>query len=197
LALKLQEIQHRLPEVSIISTSVPNSDGLNELKLYIKKGITYCFLGSSGVGKSSIINKLFGKELIKTEEIGKGTGRGKHTTTAREMFFLPNGGILIDNPGMREVGLADFESGISQVFDDFVSIAKQCKFADCTHTNEPGCAVLEALNKGQLDEDQYDNYLKLKKEVEHFEMTDQEKREKDRKFGKFVKNYSKKIKEEK
>lgn len=193
LALKLQEIRHRLPEVDVISTSVSNSDGLDELKSSIKKGTTYCFLGSSGVGKSSIINKLIGQELIKTEEIGKGTNRGKHTTTHREMFFLPDGGILIDNPGMREVGLADFESGVEQVFDDFESLAGQCKFADCTHINEPGCAVLEALEAGRLDQGQYENYLKLKKEVDFFEMSDQEKRDKDRKFGKFVKNSLKKF----
>lgn len=193
LIVKLQEIKQRLLEINVIPTSVSSSKGLDEFKSHIKKGLTYCFLGSSGVGKSSIVNNLIGEELLETREIGTGTGRGKHTTTRREMFFLKNGGILIDNPGMREVGLADFESGIEQVFGDFAFFAKQCKFADCTHIGEPECAVLEALKTSKLSEDQYENYLKVKKEVDHFEMTEQEKKDKDRKFGKFVKSSLKKF----
>lgn len=137
MAPKLDEIKQRLPNIEVISTSVSTSKGLDELRQYIKDGTTYCFLGSSGVGKSTIINKLIGEEVLATGEIGKGTGRGKHTTTRREMFFLLSGGVLIDNPGMREVGLADFESGVAQVFDDFEDFAKQCKTPDGrTYTKE-------------------------------------------------------------
>ena len=184
---KLAEIKKRLKDVDVIPTSISTPEDLQKLKSFVQKDITYCFLGSSGVGKSSMINKLIGGEIIRTGEIGEQSGRGKHTTTRRDMFFLENGGILIDNPGMREVGLADFESGIGQVFNDIATVASQCKFADCTHISEPGCAVLEALKSGQLDKDQYENYLRLKKEVDHFDMSEQEKREKDRKFGKFIK----------
>jgi len=190
---KLAEIKHRLNMVEVLGTSTSADEGLDSLKSFIVKDKTYCFLGSSGVGKSTIINKLIGDEIVKTGAIGKGTGRGKHTTTHREMFFLPNGGVLIDNPGMREVGLADFESGVAQVFDDFETLSAGCKFADCSHTNEPGCAVLEALHAGRLDPNQYDNYLRLKKETEFFEMTEQEKRDKDHQFGKFVKKSLKKL----
>ena len=154
---------------------------------YITRGKTYCFLGSSGVGKSSLINKLLKRNIIKIKEVSDSTGRGKHTTTTRGMYFLKNGGIVIDNPGTREVGIADVGTGIENVFDEITNFSKKCKYADCTHIHEPGCAVLKAIEDGELDEAKYQNYIKLKKENEFYKMTDLEKREKDRKFGQFVK----------
>ena len=103
------------------------------------------------------------------------------------MFFLPNGGIVVDNPGMREVGMADMGAGINNFFDEITNLAKGCKYSDCTHTQESGCKILAALNSGELNEEKYSNYVGLKKEAEYFGMTKLEKREKDKQFGKFIK----------
>lgn len=184
---RIDQITHRFDNIDIIATSTITVRGLDELMNYMTKGKTYCFLGSSGVGKSSLINKLLKRNAIKTREISASTGRGKHTTTTREMYFLENGGIVIDNPGTREVGIADAGAGIENVFDEIAFLSKQCKYADCTHRHEPGCAVLKAIEEGKLDGAKYQNYIKLKKENEYYEMNHFEKRKKDRKFGQFVK----------
>ena len=184
---RIDEIKNRFDRIDCIPTSTITERGLDDLMHYIGTGKTYCFLGSSGVGKSSLINKLLKRGDIKTREISDFTGRGKHTTTSREMYFLENGGIVIDNPGTREVGIADAGAGIAQVFNAITLLSKECKYADCTHIHEPGCAVLKAVEEGRLDRAHYQNYIKLKKENEFYEMTDIEKRAKDRKFGKFIK----------
>jgi len=183
---KLAEIRDRFADIDVVLTSTVNNEGLDELKARISKGKTHCFLGSSGVGKSSLINTLLGSEIIKTGEISEGSGRGKHSTTSREMYFLDNGGIVIDNPGMREVGVTDVTPAIDNFFDEISALADTCKYADCTHVNEPGCEVLSALKSGRLDESRYLNFMSLKKEAEYNEMTDHEKIEKDRRFGKFI-----------
>ncbi|MFA6437279.1 MAG: ribosome small subunit-dependent GTPase A [Candidatus Paceibacterota bacterium] len=194
LDLKLAQIENRFCGVDFIFTSTITDEGLDKLKMYIKKGKTYCFLGSSGVGKSSLINKLLGENIIKTENISSHTGKGKHITTNREMYFLENGGIVIDNPGLREVGMTDTGVGIDNLFDEIIILAKKCRYADCTHIHEPGCEVLSALRSGNLDMDKYSNYVNLKREAEHYEMTKLEKRKKDRQFGKFIKNAKKELK---
>lgn len=184
---KLAQLKNRFSDADVIPTSTMTDEGLNELRAHISSGKTYCFLGSSGVGKSSLINKLLGENIIKTEEISLSTGKGKHATTSREMYFLENGGIVIDNPGMREVGMTDASAGIDNLFDEITVLAGKCKFIDCTHAHEPGCKVLSALKSGTLDKGKYFNYINLKKEAEHYEMTELEKREKNREFGKFIK----------
>jgi len=196
------QIKERLPDVDIIQTSIVGNEGINELKKYIESDKTYCFLGSSGVGKSSLINKLFGENIIRTENISNSTGKGKHTTTNREMYFLPaspagggNGGIVIDNPGMREVGIADTIVGIDDLFDQISVLAKKCKYVDCTHVHEPGCEVLAMLKSGKLDQARYSNYIGLKNEAEHYKMNEFEKREKNRQFGKFIKKAKKELKD--
>jgi len=194
LQVKLDQIKNRLPDVEVITASVIVNGGLDNLKAYIGRGKTYCFLGSSGVGKSSLINKLLGKDVIKTEDISVYSNRGKHATTSRQMYFLENGGVVIDNPGMREVGMTDTNAGIDNLFDEISALGKKCKYVDCTHTNEPGCEVLSALKSGELDNDKYSNYINLKKEASHYEMTELEQREKNRQFGKFIKNAKKQIK---
>jgi len=191
---KLSELKDRFPEIDIILTSTVNNDGLKELKNYINKGETYCFLGSSGVGKSSLINKLIGQEIIQTSDVGLYSLRGKHTTTGRQMYFLDNGGIVIDNPGIREVGMTNTTSGIASFFDEISSLGNKCKYTNCTHTNEPGCVVKEAVDLGEIDKEKYINYTNLKKEAEYYDMNDSEKREKDKSFGKFMKKAKKDLK---
>lgn len=134
-----------------------------------------------------MINRLLRSESIKTREIGRSTGRGKHTTTARQTYLLENGGIVIDNPGTREVGIAGSSDGIEDTFNDIIALAKNCKYRDCTHTHEPGCAILQAIKEKRLDKGRYTNFLRLRKEVEYYEMTEQERRTRDRQFGKHVK----------
>jgi ribosome biogenesis GTPase / thiamine phosphate phosphatase len=184
---KLTQIAHRFKGIDVVPTSVILDKGMGEITERIVKGNTYCFLGSSGVGKSTLINRLLGKDIIKTNTISNHTGKGKHTTSVREMYFLENGGIVIDNPGMREIGLTDPSAGIEHVFEEITALARNCRFKDCTHVHEPGCAVRGAIESGELDEEKYLNYLKLTKETEFYEMTKLEKKRKDRQFGKFIK----------
>ena len=150
-------------------------------------------LGSSGVGKSTLLNNLSGKSIMRTDIISKSTNKGKHVTSHRELIILENGGILVDNPGMREVGIADSTSGLEITFDRIIRLSQHCKFKDCTHTNEIGCSVIEAVEKGEIDQASYENYLKLEREKVHFESSVIERRKKDKEFGKMVKNYKKYI----
>ncbi|MEI7556422.1 ribosome small subunit-dependent GTPase A [Candidatus Chlorohelix sp.] len=192
---RINKIQNRFASVNIIATSTVTREGLDDLRNYIKMGETYCFLGSSGIGKSSLINRLLQKDEIKTREMSLVTGKGKHTTTTREMYFLENGGLVVDNPGTREVGIADSDMGIEGVFDEISQLSKECRYSDCTHMHELGCMVLKAVEEEKLDKDKYTNFIKLKKEAEFYKMTDVEKREKDRKFGEFVKKAKNRLKD--
>lgn len=191
---KMMLVEERFKDVTLLTASVLKGDGVENITKSIKKGQIYCLLGSSGVGKSSLINRLLGQELIKTKEISAQTKKGKHVTTHRELFVLSGGGMIIDNPGMREISLADAGEGIADVFSEIEQLGKDCKFVDCTHQMEPGCAVLAAISSGDLDEDKYNNYLKLKKEADFYAMTSLEKRRKDKSFGKMVKTALKQTK---
>lgn len=194
LNVRIDQIKNRFNNIDIIPTSTITEQGLSELVKYIEKGKTYSFLGSSGVGKSSLINKLLRKDEIRTREISGSTGKGRHTTTAREMYFLENGGIVIDNPGTREVGMVEADTGIEDVFDEITLLSESCRYSDCTHTHEPGCAVAKAIEEKKLDKNKYLNFVKLKKESEYYKMNDLEKRNKDRKFGQFVKKAKEQLK---
>jgi ribosome biogenesis GTPase len=184
-------IENRIKKVPVITISNETQTGYDEIRRIIERGKTYCMLGSSGVGKSTLTNNLSGKVLMKTDSISDSTGKGRHITSHREMFILENGGILIDNPGMREVGMTDASGGLEMTFDYIMELAVSCKYSDCNHISEDGCAVIEALEKGELDRNAYANYLKIEKEKAFFESSAAERRQKDKQFGKMLKNYKK------
>ncbi|GAA4296813.1 ribosome small subunit-dependent GTPase A [Aestuariibaculum suncheonense] len=185
------KVQQRIKQVPVITMSNENMEGIEKVNEYIKKGETYCLLGSSGVGKSTLSNNLSRKSVMKTDTISTSTNKGRHVTSHRELLILENGGILIDNPGMREVGITDSESGLKNTFDTIMNLSRKCRFKDCTHTIEIDCAVISAVEDGEIDRSSYENYLKMEREKEHFETTVAEKRKKDKNFGKMIKNYKK------
>ena len=186
----ISKVQERVKQVPLIEISNETKKGIEKLKKLMLKGKTYCLLGSSGVGKSTLLNNLSGRQLMKTNTISTSTNKGRHVTSHRELLVLQNG-ILIDNPGMREVGIADSTSGLEKTFRTIIELSKNCKFKDCTHTTEIDCAILEAVSKGEIDMDSYENYLKMEKEKGHFELTVAEKRKKDKDFGKMIKHFKK------
>ncbi len=190
---KAEAIKRIYKDVEVAAFSNLNGSGITEIRELLTPARTFCLLGSSGVGKTTLLNTLLGEEAFKTAEVREKDSRGRHTTTRREMIFLENGAIIIDTPGMRELGNIGVENGIGMAFDEIADLSRNCRFGDCTHTTEKGCAVLEALQNEQLDPKRYDNYIKLMKESQFNEMTYLEKRQKDKNFGKMVK-YVKKIK---
>lgn len=165
--------------------------GIEKLTKLIEVGKTYCLLGSSGVGKSTLINKLSNSTIMSTGTISESIDRGKHITSHRELVVIKNGGILIDNPGMREIGITDAIGGIELTYENIEKISENCKFNDCSHTTEKRCAIRSALEHGEIDEESYDNYEKLKRERLHFESNVQEKRKKDKDLGKMIKGIQK------
>jgi ribosome biogenesis GTPase len=187
LAKLVSEVSRRINNTPIIAISNETEDGIETVKQSIISGMTYCLLGSSGVGKSTLSNILSGSELMKTSAISESTNKGRHITSHRELIVLESGGILIDNPGIRDVGIADSEGGLENTFEALINIAGKCKFNNCTHTNEKGCAVLTAVKNGEVDKESYSNYMKLIREKDHFESTIAERRKKDKDFGKMVK----------
>lgn len=187
----LERIQHAIKDVPVIAISNETQHGYEAIKKIVEKGKTYCMLGSSGVGKSTLLNNLSGRNLMKTGTISESTNKGRHVTSHRELIVLDNGGILIDNPGMREVGITDISVGLETTFDDIAKLSQNCKFKDCTHTNETGCSVIEAVEKGEIERSSYENYLRLEREKVYFESSVAERRKKDKVFGKMMKNYKK------
>jgi ribosome biogenesis GTPase / thiamine phosphate phosphatase len=185
-------IKLRIKDIPVFAISNETQNGYEALKMMIEKGKTYCLLGSSGVGKSTLLNNLTGSTIMKTDAVSQSTNKGRHVTSHREMVLLENGGILVDNPGMREVGIADSANGLETAFDSILSFSENCRFKDCTHTSEAGCAVLEAVEKGEIDKSSYENYLKMEKEKIHFETSVAEKRKREKIFGKIIKDYYKK-----
>jgi ribosome biogenesis GTPase len=187
----LEDIKARIKNVPVIAISNESKEGYDKIKAIIEKGKTYCMLGSSGVGKSTLLNNLSGRVIMQTNTISESTNKGRHITSHRELIILETGGVLIDNPGMREVGIADTASGLEITFGMITRLSERCKFKDCTHTSETGCSVLEAVENGEIDKTSFENYLKMQRERSHFESTLAEKRKKDKEFGKIMKNYKK------
>lgn len=181
--LLCEQIKSRHDSVSIFCCSAVDESGLDQLEDVINPGQTFCFVGSSGVGKSTLINYFAGKSVQKTQGVGLGTSRGKHTTTKREMVLLDNGSIMIDTPGMRQIGMIDAENGISNVYSDIELLISSCKFTDCLHANEPGCAIRAALESGELDPKKWKNYRKIQKEASHYKRISAQKQLKHKQVG--------------
>ncbi len=169
--------------------------GMNELDRYLQRGKTLIFLGSSGVGKSSLVNALAGEEIMDVSGIRESDGRGRHTTTHRELIMLRRGAMVIDTPGMRELGMWDVSEGLGQAFSDIEEYARMCRFRDCRHENEPGCAVRDAIEKGELDESRLESYRQLKNEAKYSDDKAAYRRQKEQ-WAKSVSVYSRKMKKE-
>lgn len=166
---RLREAQAVAGTAQVLLASARTGAGMDEVERLIAPGETACFIGSSGAGKSTLVNRLAGSELLHTAEVREGDSRGRHTTTHRQLFILPSGAIVIDTPGMRELGLVDADGGVEDTFADIEELSMECRFRDCSHTIEAGCAVLAAVERGVLDQARHTSFLKLKREIQHNE----------------------------
>lgn len=186
----LAKIRQSGIKARVLALSNITGSGFEEFRRLLKPGQTYCLLGSSGVGKTTIINRLLGHDFLETKAVS-GTGEGTHATARRQLILLDQGAMLVDTPGMRELGLLDAGDGLDQSFEDIRFLAERCRYADCSHTREPGCAVLAAIPAGDLSEERYRSYLKLKKESEYNAMSYVDKRTKDKALGRYFKSVMK------
>ena len=174
------------PGVPVIACSNTDDHCLEEIRDHLRPGLTGCLLGSSGVGKTTLLNRLVGESTFATAAVSAKHGKGRHTTTSRELVELASGAMIIDTPGMRELGNISVDAGLDSTFADIADLAVSCRFADCSHSNEKGCAVLAAVGAGSLPLARLQSYVKMKKESAFNEMSYAEKRKKDKDFGKMV-----------
>ena len=188
---KLASIAELVVGLDVIAFSNENSMNLNEIEALLEPRKTYCLVGSSGVGKSTLLNRLLGHEVIETQPVREKDSRGRHTTTHRELIRLASGALMVDTPGMRELGNLFIETGIEETFSEIAELERVCKFSDCSHTNEKGCAIRAAIEDGTLSENRFANYQAMQREATYNEMSYYEKRQKDRAFGKLVKSVQK------
>ncbi len=195
---RVTEVRELTKGLPVFPVSTKTGDGIDKLKNCIRTGTTVAFIGSSGVGKSTIINTLLGKDVQKTGEVRESDSRGRHITARRELFIMPDGGLLIDTPGMRELQLWNAGDGIEETFTDIESLAVYCHFKDCTHTVETKCAVLSAVEEGTIPRSRYDNYIKLLKELNFLEIRQStlsflEKKRQDKILHKRIKQMNKNL----
>lgn len=162
---KLRELETVSLGVDTVVCSSISEDGYNEINQFLESGKTIAFIGSSGVGKSTLINRLLGKELMTTQGIREDDDKGRHTTTHRQLILLPNGSIVIDTPGMREIGV--FSGNLSTAFEDIEELAEDCKFGNCSHNTEPDCMIRKAIEDGTLQEERFESYQKLQREMSY------------------------------
>jgi len=175
-----------ITQARVIALSTVTGGGIEELQQTLAPGRTYCLLGSSGVGKTTLLNRLLGQRAFETRAVS-GTGEGTHTTTRRQLVRLELGAMLVDTPGMRELGMAGAGVGVEAGFADVAALAALCRYADCSHQREPGCAVRAAIEQGELPGERYASYLKLKKEAEFHGLSQLDRRRKDKAFGRHIK----------
>jgi ribosome biogenesis GTPase len=184
---EILEIKSMNPSYEIVAFSNETGEGLDKIRRIIRPGNTYCLLGTSGVGKTTLINRLIGKDILATKAVREKDGKGRHMTARRQLIILEQGGLIIDTPGMRELGNIGVNEGLNETFNDITDLAQNCRFKNCTHTDEPGCAVAKAVNDEELSLKRYQNYLKIRKESEYYERSYLERRKKEKKFGKICK----------
>jgi ribosome biogenesis GTPase len=175
-------------KIKVITFSNFDKNNIESIRKILEPRKTYCMIGSSGVGKTTLLNNLIGKDEFKVNDVRENDSKGRHTTTNRELVILENGSMIIDTPGMRELGNISLYEGIEITFDEITELTNNCRFSDCSHNVEKGCAVLEALESGELDSERYNNFIKLKKESAYYERSYLEKRKRDKEFGKMVKS---------
>jgi ribosome biogenesis GTPase / thiamine phosphate phosphatase len=187
IANRVTEIHKIMPFLHVLPFSNENESGLKHLKDLLAPRKTYCLLGSSGVGKTTLLNNLVGESKFTTKTVREKDSKGRHATTYRQLINLDCEAMLIDTPGMRELGNFSVETGIDETFTEIAGLSEQCQFNDCTHVNEKNCAILKAVEDGQVAEKRYQNYIKMKKESIYYEMSYLEKKQKDKQFGKFCK----------
>ncbi len=166
---QLKKVQEQAIGVDIYVISSVSGEGLEQLARYMKPGVTIVFLGSSGVGKSTLVNALAGEAIMDVKSIREDDSKGRHTTTHRQLILLKNGVMIIDTPGMRELGMWDVTEGLGEAFSDIEELMQNCRFSDCSHRSEPGCAVLHAIENGTLEHSRWKNYLQLKGEAKFTE----------------------------
>jgi len=191
IAIRVTEIHKIMPFLHVQPFSNENDSSLKNVKDLLVPHKTYCLLGSSGVGKTTLLNNLIGESIFTTKTVREKDSKGRHATTHRQLIKLDCGAMLIDTPGMRELGNFSVETGIDETFTEIKELSEQCQFNDCTHVNEKGCAVIKAVEIGQVPEKRYQNYLKMKKESIYYETSYLEKRQKDKQFGKLCKTIMK------
>jgi ribosome biogenesis GTPase len=167
---RIPEVMSLAPGVPVHTVSAKEGNGVTGILDYAGRGRTIAFLGSSGAGKSSIVNRLLGRSAQEVREIDSDTGRGVHTTTARQLFLLPSGGLIMDTPGMREIQIWSVNEGLDATFEDIKFLGQGCRYRDCSHQTEPGCKVRDAIDRGALDEGRLVNYLKLCREANYIKM---------------------------
>lgn len=189
---KLAAIQSNAITAPVLALSNTTGSGFDEFQQALVPGKTYCLLGSSGVGKTTLVNRLIGEDTFDTKTVS-GTGEGIHTTTRRQLIVLNQGSMLIDTPGMRELGLLGASDGVSQGFEDIAELSRDCRYLNCTHTQELGCAVRAAVQDGTLTEDRYASFRKLKNESDYHELSYLDKRKKEKTFGRFIKSVKKQM----
>jgi len=181
------DLKHISARIPVFFTSIQSSESIDRLREFISPGETVVFTGLSGVGKSTLINSLCGQSVLHTAAISESTGKGRHTSTRREMVLMETGGVLIDTPGVKLFGVTnDNDDTLSDQFD-ITRFEEQCRFSDCQHINEKGCAVIKAVEDGKLDSSVYENYLKLRKEAWHYNTSVHEKKKHDKSFSKMIK----------
>jgi ribosome biogenesis GTPase len=188
---KIEEIKNIMPHLKVVHFNNEDEAGLQHVECLLEPGLTYCLVGSSGVGKTTLINNLIGKSIYETKTLSRKESKGRHATTHRQLITLAGGAMIVDTPGMRELGNFSIETGLDETFSEIISLSAKCYFNDCNHVNEKGCAIIEAIKNDEISAERFQSYTKMTKESMYNEMSYLEKKNKDKQFGKMCKTIMK------